>query len=215
MVSLLRFADGAKGGLEASRASVGEQNAYVFEIHGSTGALAWDFRRMGELRVCLDQDYQAAAWATHIIGPADGEAGSFQPDTAIPLSYDDLKVIEAKRLLTSSPPASPRAPPSPTWSHRSAGRRRPALARRAALGRRLNRSLRTARSDHADGQLLIGGRLVPRRRPHRGGPVSRSTVVWSATRRSPTPPTPTGRSRRPSAAPPCGGTPRPTRASTS
>jgi predicted dehydrogenase len=56
---------------------------------------------MGELRVCLDQDYQAASWSTKITGPADGEAASFQPDTAIPLSYDDLKVIEAKRLLAS------------------------------------------------------------------------------------------------------------------
>ena len=56
---------------------------------------------MGELRVCLDQDYQGASWTTHRVGPGDGEAGAFQPDTAIPLSFDDLKVIEAKRLLTS------------------------------------------------------------------------------------------------------------------
>lgn len=101
LLTMLRFADGAKGSLEASRASVGEQNAYVIEVHGSTGALSWDFRRMGELRVCLDQDYQAATWSTRIMGPADGESGAFQPDTAIPLSYDDLKVIEAKRLLDS------------------------------------------------------------------------------------------------------------------
>jgi predicted dehydrogenase len=101
VISMLRFASGARGVLEASRASVGEQNSYGFEVHGSTGSLAWDFRRMGELRLCLDQDYQAASWAIHRIGPSDGEAGAFQPDTAIPLSFDDLKVIEAKRLLTS------------------------------------------------------------------------------------------------------------------
>ncbi len=101
VVALLRFTSGAPGVLEASRASVGEQNAYSFEIHGSTGAIAWDFRRMGELRQCLDQDYQAASWSTHFVGPEDGEASAFQPDTAIPLSYDDLKVVEAKRLLTS------------------------------------------------------------------------------------------------------------------
>jgi len=101
VVALLRFASGAPGVLEASRASVGEQNAYTFEIHGSTGAIAWDFRRMGELRECVDQEYQAASWSTHFIGPEDGEARAFQPDTAIPVSYDDLKVVEAKRLLTS------------------------------------------------------------------------------------------------------------------
>lgn len=100
-VMLLRFAGGARGVLEASRASVGEQNAYGFEIHGSKGAVAWDFRRMGELRVCAEQDYHGAAWTTHLVGPGDGEAGFFQPDTGIALSYDDLKVIEAHRLLTS------------------------------------------------------------------------------------------------------------------
>lgn len=101
VLTLLRFASGARGFLEASRASVGEQNSYGFEVHGSTGSLAWDFRRMGELQVCLDQDYQGASWTTHRVGPSDGEAGAFQPDTSIPLSFDDLKVIEAKRLLTS------------------------------------------------------------------------------------------------------------------
>ncbi|WP_088288201.1 Gfo/Idh/MocA family protein [Kineosporia sp. A_224] len=101
VLALLRFTGGARGVLEASRASVGEQNSYAFEVHGSTGALAWDFRRTGELQVCLDQDYQGASWSTHRVGPSDGEAGAFQPDTAIPLSFDDLKVVEAKRLLTS------------------------------------------------------------------------------------------------------------------
>lgn len=101
VMGLLRFESGARGVFEASRASVGEQNSYGFEVHGSTGSLAWDFRRMGELQECLGQDYQAASWTTRRIGPLDGEAGAFQPDTAIPLSFDDLKVIELKRLLTS------------------------------------------------------------------------------------------------------------------
>ena len=101
VLAMLRFASGARGVLEASRASVGEQNSYGFEVHGSTGSLAWDFRRMGELQLCLDQDYQAASWTTHRVGPRDGEAAAFQPDTAIPLSFDDLKVIEARRLLAS------------------------------------------------------------------------------------------------------------------
>ena len=64
----LRMESGARCVLEASRVSVGEQNSYGFEIHGATGALAWDFRRMGELRLCLDQDYQNASFATHFVG---------------------------------------------------------------------------------------------------------------------------------------------------
>ena len=42
---------GARGTLEASRVAVGEQNNYGFEIHGTKGAVFWDFRRMGELGV--------------------------------------------------------------------------------------------------------------------------------------------------------------------
>src|SRR5690242_4259258 len=53
VLALLRFASGALGVLEAGRASVGEQNSYGFAVHGSTGSLAWDFRRMGELQMCL------------------------------------------------------------------------------------------------------------------------------------------------------------------
>ena len=48
---LLRFASGARGVLEACRVSVGEQNNYGFEVHGTKGAVFWDFRRMGELGV--------------------------------------------------------------------------------------------------------------------------------------------------------------------
>lgn len=98
---LLAFASGARGMLEASRASVGEQNSYGFTIHGRTGAIEWDFRRMGELRVCLDQDYQSASWSTVLVRPGIAEFGAFEPDAGIAMSYDDLKVIEAKRLLQS------------------------------------------------------------------------------------------------------------------
>jgi hypothetical protein len=33
---------------------VGEQCTYGIEVHGSRGALSWDFRRMGELQT-LDE----------------------------------------------------------------------------------------------------------------------------------------------------------------
>ena len=49
--SQLRLASGARVVLEASRVAVGEQNNYGFEVHGTRGAVFWDFRRMGELGV--------------------------------------------------------------------------------------------------------------------------------------------------------------------
>ncbi|HEX2895248.1 MAG TPA: Gfo/Idh/MocA family oxidoreductase [Marmoricola sp.] len=99
--ALLRFASGARGHLTASRVAVGEQCSYGIEVRGTDGALAWDFRRMGELRTCLDQDPQDAAWQTRLVGPGDGELGRFQPGAGMAMSYDDLKVVEAGRLADS------------------------------------------------------------------------------------------------------------------
>jgi predicted dehydrogenase len=99
--ALYRLTDGSRGVLESSRAAVGEQNTYGFEVHGTKGALAWDFRRMNELRVCADQDYLNGFYATEYAGPGDGELAKFQPGTNNPIGFDDLKVIEARRLVES------------------------------------------------------------------------------------------------------------------
>ncbi len=98
---LLRFASGARGSLEASRVAVGEQNSYGFEIHGTRGALYWDFRRMGELRVAAGQGYQDQPAAVRHVGPGSGAFAAFQPGAGIAMSYDDLKVIEAAGFLRS------------------------------------------------------------------------------------------------------------------
>ncbi|MFB8177147.1 Gfo/Idh/MocA family protein [Streptomyces sp. NPDC055966] len=98
---LLRFASGARGVLEACRVSVGEQNNYGFEVHGSKGAIFWDFRRMGELGVSRGTSYQDQPVSTVYVGPGHGEYGAFQPGAATSMGYDDLKVIEAHRFLRS------------------------------------------------------------------------------------------------------------------
>lgn len=97
----LRLRSGARCSVEASRVSVGEQNAYGFEIHGTAGVVSWDFRRIGELRVGVGNAYQDQTVTTRFVGPGDGEYGAFQPGAAIALGYDDLKVIEAQRFLRS------------------------------------------------------------------------------------------------------------------
>ncbi|MFI9341720.1 Gfo/Idh/MocA family protein [Streptomyces sp. NPDC052773] len=104
---LLRFASGARGVLEACRVSVGEQNTYGFEVHGTRGAVFWDFRRMNELGVCRGDRYQDQPVSTVYVGPGDGEFGAFQPGAANAMGYDDLKVIEAHRFLRSIAEDSP------------------------------------------------------------------------------------------------------------
>ncbi|MFK0158324.1 Gfo/Idh/MocA family protein [Streptomyces sp. NPDC090499] len=98
---LLRFASGARGVLEASRVSVGEQNNYGFEVHGTRGAVFWDYRRMGELGVSRGTSYQDQPVSTVFVGPGHGEYGAFQPGAANAMGYDDLKVIEARNFLRS------------------------------------------------------------------------------------------------------------------
>ncbi|KDN72513.1 myo-inositol 2-dehydrogenase [Streptomyces olindensis] len=98
---LLRFASGARGVLEACRVSVGEQNNYGFEVHGTKGAVFWDFRRMNELGVSRGTTYQDQSVSTVYVGPGHGEFAAFQPGAANAMGYDDLKVIEAYRFLRS------------------------------------------------------------------------------------------------------------------
>ncbi|MFF4486172.1 Gfo/Idh/MocA family protein [Streptomyces sp. NPDC001544] len=98
---LLRFVSGARGVLEACRVSVGEQNNYGFEVHGTSGAVFWDFRRMNELGVSRGDRYQDQPVSTVHVGPGDGEFAAFQPGAANAMGYDDLKVIEAARFLRS------------------------------------------------------------------------------------------------------------------
>ncbi|MEH3034442.1 MAG: Gfo/Idh/MocA family oxidoreductase [Aeromicrobium erythreum] len=99
--ALLRFRDGSRGILESSRVAVGEQNTYGIEVHGTHGAVAWDFRRLNELRTCFAQDFQNASWSTEYVTPESGEMARFQPGAANAMGFDDLKVIEAKRLVES------------------------------------------------------------------------------------------------------------------
>lgn len=98
---LVRAASGARLTLEASRVSVGEQCNYGFEIHGSHGALFWDFRRMGELGVATGQADQNQYVRTELVGPGHGEYAVFQPGAGLAMGYDDLKVIEAANFLRS------------------------------------------------------------------------------------------------------------------
>ncbi|MEV5517260.1 Gfo/Idh/MocA family oxidoreductase [Streptomyces flaveolus] len=98
---LLRFASGARGVLEACRVSVGEQNNYGFEVHGTRGAVFWDFRRMNELGVSRGTAYQDQPVSTVHVGPGHGEFAAFQPGAANAMGYDDLKVVEAHRFLRS------------------------------------------------------------------------------------------------------------------
>lgn len=99
--SIVEFEQGVTGTLEASRVAVGPQARYTFGLHGSRGAVAWDFERMNELSVYLPLENGDAGYATVLMGPQHEPFGHFQPGPGLPMSFDDLKVAEAALLLES------------------------------------------------------------------------------------------------------------------
>ena len=88
---LCTFASGARGSFEASRAIVGPESQLAVDVHGTEGAVAWDFEAMNELRVYAP----AAGGYTGVLG---GERfpphGTFVPGSANGIGYEDLVTIE-------------------------------------------------------------------------------------------------------------------------
>ena len=110
--ALVRFEGGAQGTLEACRVITGSQCDLAFEVHGTTGALAWTFERMNELRVFRRNDTNPAGegWTTELSGPAHPRHAAFNPGWGVGLGFDDLKVIEAAEFLTAIATGRPAAP---------------------------------------------------------------------------------------------------------
>ena len=107
-MSLARLAGGGRAIFEVSRTMVGAHCQMAFEVHGTEGALAWDFERLNELR-----RFRGGAdpgWTTVHARPGHGEFGRFQPDAAVAMGFDDLKVIEAHTFLESVLDGGQRAP---------------------------------------------------------------------------------------------------------
>jgi predicted dehydrogenase len=107
---LVRFDGGARGSVRSSRVSVGDQCTYGFTVHGTTGSVSWDFRRLGELVISAGGEYLNQTASTLFVGPEHGELGAFQPGAGIAMGYDDLKVVEAGHFLTSIADGKPRGP---------------------------------------------------------------------------------------------------------
>ncbi len=99
--AIVRFERGVTGTLESSRVAVGPQARYAFEVHGSEGAVAWDFERMNELSVFLPLANGDRGYARVVMGPQHEPFGRFQPGPGLSMGYDDLKVVEAALFLES------------------------------------------------------------------------------------------------------------------
>ena len=100
--ALVQFESGAHGTFEVCRVIQGPKNQHAFEIHGTRGALRWDFERMNEIQLFLvDDDLTRDGYTTIIAGRSHPDHARFAPGPGLGLGYDDLKTIEAHKFLAS------------------------------------------------------------------------------------------------------------------
>jgi predicted dehydrogenase len=106
--ALIEFSSGVVGSLEASRVIVGPHVRMRFDVHGSEGALGWDFERMNELERFRPGD--DAGYTRVAAGPSHPGFERFQPGAGMAMSYDDLRVLEAANFLSALRDGEQRAP---------------------------------------------------------------------------------------------------------
>ena len=101
--ALVRLANGAQGTFEVCRVISGSKCQMAFEVHGTKGALSWDFERMNELNVFLPDEVPGChdGFVRIFSGPEHPSHARFNPGPANGLGYEDLKTIEAYHFLES------------------------------------------------------------------------------------------------------------------
>jgi predicted dehydrogenase len=97
---MMKLANGASGTFESSRIAVGPACEYSIEVRGSLGTLRWNFENLTELQVAL-RNAPEYGFTRALSAPSDGDFGKFQPGRGIPMSFDDLKTIEASLFIKS------------------------------------------------------------------------------------------------------------------
>ncbi len=97
---ICRFRNGASGYLEASRIGTGRKLYLSYEIQGTKGALFFDQERMNELNFYRQTDDPAErGYKRILVAPQHPDYAAFFGLQGNPLGYNDLKIIEARRLI--------------------------------------------------------------------------------------------------------------------
>ncbi|MGO2537782.1 MAG: Gfo/Idh/MocA family protein, partial [Brachybacterium tyrofermentans] len=108
VAALSRLSGGGHATLESSRVARGHRSDYALELFGTEGSARWSFTRMNEFEVMLSEGEGAGSgssstehgYTTVLAGPGHGDYARFQPGPGIPMSFDDLKTIEAAEFLS-------------------------------------------------------------------------------------------------------------------
>ncbi|MGI9420181.1 MAG: Gfo/Idh/MocA family protein [Geminicoccaceae bacterium] len=96
-MTMLRFANGAVGSIEATRNAYGRNNYLTFEVHGTKGSLAFNYERRDELEVMFaDDPADARGFRTVYSGPAHPYGDALWPIPGLGIGYSETKIVECR-----------------------------------------------------------------------------------------------------------------------
>ena len=100
----LSFANGAIGGVEASRVAAGHKNDHTIEIHGTEGSLRFSLERLNELEVLTgdSRGYETVL----VTDESDPYAGNWWPPGHV-LGWEHTFVHESEAFLTAVADGTP------------------------------------------------------------------------------------------------------------
>jgi len=96
VMTMIRFANGAVGSIEATRNAHGRNNFITFEIHGTEGSIVFNYERRDELQVSFANDQaDRRGFRTVYTGPNHPYGEALWPIPALGIGYGETKIIEA------------------------------------------------------------------------------------------------------------------------
>ena len=99
--ALVRFANGAKGTIEASWVAAGRKMNMAAEITGTKGAIRFDFERLNELELYVtNQPTGRDGFKRILAGPDHPPYEAFTPAPGHQLGFNDIKTIEIRDLVS-------------------------------------------------------------------------------------------------------------------
>jgi predicted dehydrogenase len=102
VLTMIKFASGAIGSLEATRNAWGRNNFITMEVHGSEGSIFFNYENRDELQVCFRSDGgDRRGFRTVYTGPNHPYGDGLWPIPALGVGYGETKIIEAHDLFTA------------------------------------------------------------------------------------------------------------------
>ncbi|HEY1722997.1 MAG TPA: Gfo/Idh/MocA family oxidoreductase [Magnetospirillaceae bacterium] len=102
MMTMIRFAEGGVGSLEATRNAHGRNNHLTFEIHGTMGSIAFNYERRDELQVMFAGDpSDSRGFRTVYTGPAHPYGEGLWPIPGLGIGYTETKIVECYDFMAA------------------------------------------------------------------------------------------------------------------